>query len=173
MTEIKCARTRRRLKPKVHVIVMRNGDKIYEYRRKRDLFVWRGQSIFAYLLSQGDKGTSTGTWRVVASENNTIPDMGDDSGDPVNNEFSPIIGSLVNVAYDFQPTVKPSGGYQTYADLIIDGTVTVTGSATLRKIGVIDDVATPNQNIVFEDSVIPVAVIANDTIYIRYTIQFG
>ena len=129
--------------------------------------------VIANLLSQGALGTSTGTWRAVASENDTMPDMGDDSGDPINNEFSPLIGSLVDVTYDFNPTVKPSGGYQTIGDLMIEGTVVSDGSKTLRKIGIIDNVAVPNQNIIFEDAVIPKDVVLNDEILVRYTMPIG
>ena len=173
MTKLLCARALRRIKPRIHITIWRNGDKVLEFKRRRDLFVWRGQSIFAYLLSQGAVGTGTGTWRVIASENDTMPDMGDDSGDPMANEFSPMIGSVVNVTYEFQPTVKPSGMAQARADLIISGTVISDGSKTLRKVGVIDDVATPNQHIIFEDSVVPFNVILNDEIDIRYTVPFG
>jgi len=128
--------------------------------------------IFAYLLSQGNVGTLTATWQVVASENNTTPDMGDDSGNPLENEFSPVIGSPVSVSYDYNPDVKPSGGGQTGFDLIIYGTVISDGSKTLRKIGIVDTIASPNKHIVFEDAVIPKDVILNDEIYIRYTIPF-
>jgi len=163
----------RRLKPKVEIQIKRNGKTVYKYRRKRDLFVWRGQMIFAYLLSQGNVGTETGTWQVVASENDVMPDVGDDSGDPLNNEFNPVIGTPANVEYDFNPTIKPSGFYQVISDLIIYGTVTVDRDATLRKVGVIDDLSPPNQHIIFEDAVVPRNVLANDEIVIRYTIQLG
>ena len=163
----------RRLKPKVEIQIKRNGKTVYKYRRKRDLFVWRGQMIFAYLLSQGNVGTETGTWQVVASENDVMPDVGDDSGNPLNNEFNPVIGTPVNVSYDFNPTIKPSGFYQVISDLIIYGTVTVDRDATLRKVGVIDDLSPPNQHIIFEDAVVPRNVLTNDEIVIRYTIQLG
>ena len=163
----------RRLKPKVEIRIIRNGKTIYKYRRKRDLFVWRGQMIFAYLLSQGNIGTETGTWQVVASENDVMPDIGDDSGDPLNNEFNPVIGTPTNVSYDFNPTIKPSGFYQVISDLIIYGTVTVDRDATLRKVGIIDDLSPPNQHIIFEDAVVPRNVLTNDEIVIRYTIQLG
>jgi len=163
----------RRLKPKVEIRIIRNGETIYKYRRRRDLFVWRGQMIFAYLLSQGAVGTSTGTWQVVASENDVMPDVGDDSGDPLNNEFNPVIGSPVNATYDFNPTIKPSGFYQVISDLIIYGTVIADRDATLRKVGVIDDLSPPNQHIIFEDAVVPRDIMVNDEIMIRYTIQLG
>jgi hypothetical protein len=170
---IKAHRIRRRLKPRVEIRIIRNGEIIYEYKRKRDLLVWRGQSIFAYLLSQGNVGTSTSEWKAVASENDTMPDMGDDSGDPLNNEFYPVIGSPVSVTYTFEPDVKPSGGFQTMAELIIEGTVTSDGSKTLRKIGIIDSNTSPNQHIIFEDAVLPRSVVNGDKIYIRYTIPLG
>lgn len=174
---------------------MRGDDKVLEYRRKRDLFVWRGQMIFGYLLSMGKVGTNTPIWKTVASENDTIPDMGDDSGDPTNNEFSPLIGSLVNVSYDFNPIIKPSGGYQAYADLMIEATIISDGSKTLRKVGIIDEKGNSfavlplrrmfpaeqednihyrnGGSIIFEDSVVPFPVILNDEIFIRYTVQLG
>lgn len=163
----------RRMKGKLELRVIRNGETIHSFKRKRDLLVWRGQSIFAYLLSQGAVGTDTDSWFVIASENDVMPDMGDDSGDPEENEFDPVIGTPVGVGYDFNPTVKPSGAYQTFADIIIDGTVISDGSKTLRKVGIIDGITPPNKHIVFEDSVIPFNVIEDDEIYIRYTIQLG
>jgi len=162
-----------RIKPKWELKVIRNGHVVYHKKRTRDLLVWRGQSILAYLVTQGAKGTETGIWKVVASENSVAPDMGDDSGNPENNEFSPLIGTPVEVTYDFQPTVKPSGSYQTYAEISFEGTVTSDGNKTIRKIGVIDDIAPPNRNIFCEDSVVPYSVILNDEIFIRYVIQLG
>jgi len=166
-------RTIRRLKPKVEIRIIRNGETIYKYKRRRDLFVWRGQMIFAYLLSQGAVGTSTGTWQVVASENDVMPDVGDDSGDPLNNEFNPVIGSPVNVTYDFNPTIKPSGFYQVISDLIVYGTVITDRDATLRKVGVIDNLSPPNQHIIFEDAVVPRDILNGDELFIRYVIQLG
>jgi len=173
MSVFKPHRMIRRLKPRYELRVIRNGVEIYKFKRKRDLLVYCGQMIFAYLLSQGNVGTATSTWQVVASENDVMPDMGDDSGNPLANEFNPQIGSPVNVSYDYNPDVKPSGGYQTHFDLIIYGTVISDGSKTLRKIGIIDTVAVPNKHIVFEDAVVPKDVILNDEIYIRYTIPLG
>jgi len=172
MSIVKPHRTIRRLKGRYELRIIRNGEEIYHFKRTRDLLVWRGQMIFAYLLSQGAVGTSTDTWQVVASENSVMPDMGDDSGNPLANEFNPVIGSPVNVSYDYNPDVKPSGGYQTVFDLIIYGTVISDGSKTLRKIGIIDTVSTPNKHIIFEDAVVPKDIILNDEIYIRYTIPF-
>jgi hypothetical protein len=129
--------------------------------------------VFAYLLSQGNIGTATSAWYVLASENSTAPDTGDDSQAPSTTEFNPLIGSPVSVAYDFNPTVKPSGGYQTYADLMVDGTVISDGSKTLRKVGLIDKIGGVYKNIIFEDAVVDKSVILNDEIYIRYTIQLG
>ena len=83
--------------------IIRNGDIIYRFKRKRDLLVWRGQSILAYLLSQGAVGTSTSAWKFVISANEDSPDMGDDSGDPLNNEFNPTLGDPVDVTYEFEP----------------------------------------------------------------------
>ena len=166
-------RARKRIKPMVEIRIIRNGKTIYEYKRKRDLFVWRGQMIFAYLLSQGAVGTNTGTWQAIASENDVMPDVGDDSGDPLNNEFNPVIGSPVNVTYDFNPTIKPSGFYQVISDLIIYGTVTADRDATLRKVGIIDNLSPPNQHIIFEDAVVPRNILNGDEVFIRYTIQLG
>lgn len=171
--QVRTHRIPRRFKPKLFIRITRNGNKVFEFKKKRDLLVWRGQMVLAYLISQGAKGTATSSWKAVASENQTLPDMGDDSGNPLENEFNPLIGSPVNVSYDFIPDVKPSGGYQTMAELIIEATVTSDGSKTLRKVGVIDTVATPNQHIIFEDAVIPYNVVLNDQIYIRYTIPLG
>jgi len=162
-----------KIKPMWSLMIHRNGDLIYHKKRIRDLFVWRGQSIFAYLLSQGVVGTATSTWYVVASENANAPDMGDDSGNPDANEFSPLIGTPVAVTYEFEPTVKPSGWGQTYALITIKGTVTSDGSKTLRKIGIRDNVAIPNRHIVCEDSVVPFSVILNDTIEISYMVRLG
>jgi len=170
MSIIRPHRITRRLKGRFELRIIRNGETIYRFKRTRDLLVWRGQMIFAYLLSQGAVGTSTDTWQVIASENNVSPDMGDDSGEPLNNEFNPVIGSPVNVSYDFNPTIKPSAGYQTQADLIIYGTVISDRNATLRKIGIIDDVSPPNQHIIFEDAIVPRDVLENDEIYIQYTV---
>jgi len=164
---------RMRVKPMWSLTIRRNGKLIYHKKRERDLFVWRGQSIFAYLLSQGAVGTSTGAWYVVASENSNAPDMGDDSGNPDANEFSPLIGTPVVVSYEFEPMVKPSGWGQTYAILTIKGTVTSNDTKTLRKIGIRDNVAIPNRHIVCEDSVVPFNVILGDTIEIAYTVQLG
>jgi len=173
MSIIRPHRARRRIKPRFEVRIIRNGDIVYRFKRTRDLLVWRGQTIFAYLLSQGAVGTSTGTWYVVASENDVMPDMGDDSGNPLNNEFNPVIGTPVNVSYDFNPTIKPSGGYQVIADLIIEGTITADRDATLRKVGVIDNLSPPDQHIILEDAVVPRNILTNDEIYIRYTIPLG
>lgn len=162
-----------RIKPKIEIKVRRNGIKIHHYKRKRDLLLWRGQMILAYLLSQGAVGTATASWKVVASENSTAPDMGDDSGNPEANEFNPLIGTPVDATYDINPTVKPSGGYQTYADITISGTIVSDGSKTLRKIGIIDTVAVPNRNIIVADAVVPFDVILNDEIEVVYTIQLG
>jgi len=162
-----------RIKPKWEIKIMRNGKKVCHKKRIRDLLVWRGQTILAYLLSQGVVGTATASWKVVASENEDAPDMGDDSGDPEANEFNPLIGTPADATYDFNPTVKVSGGYQTYADLVIKGTVVSDGSKTLRKIGIIDTVTVPNRHIVVADSVVPFSVLLNDEIYIEYTVQLG
>lgn len=170
---VKTHRIRTRMKPNLLIVISKDGKEIYRYKRKRDLLVWRGQCVMAYLLSQGSVGTSTSVWKAVASENSTMPDMGDDSGNPLNNEFYPIIGSPVNVTYSFQPTVKPSAGYQTIAELIIEATVISNGQKTLRKVGIIDSNNPPNQNIIFEDAVVPRSVSYNDQIYIRYTIPLG
>jgi len=163
----------RPIKAMLEIIIRRNGEKVYHYKRKRDLHVWKGQSIYANLISQGAVGTSTAEWRVIASENNVSPDMGDDSGNPEANEFNPLIGTPVAVVYGFNPTIKPSGGYQSFADLQMEGTVISDGSKTLRKVGIIDMVAVPNRNIVFEDMVIPKDVVLNDEVLIRYIQQFG
>lgn len=160
----------RRLKAILEFRIIRSGVTIFKYRRKRDLLVWRGQMIFAYLLSQGSVGTATSTWRAVASENDVMPNMADDSGNPLNNEFYPVIGSPTSVTYSFNPTVKPNAGYQTQAELIIEATVISDRNATLRKIGIIDMVEPPNQHIIFEDAVVPRNIQTNDEIYIRYTI---
>ena len=162
-----------KIKPKWEVKIIRSGDVVYHKKRTRDLLVWRGQTILAYLITQGAKGTATGTWKVIASENSDAPDMGDDSGDPEDNEFNPVIGTPVVVTYDFEPTIKPSGSYQTYAEIIFEGTVVSDGNKTLRKIGVIDSVALPNRHILTEDSVVPFPVVLNDDIFIRYVIQLG
>jgi len=160
----------KRLKPMLEFMIKRDGETIFKYKRKRDLLVWRGQMVIAYLLSQGNVGTQTSTWKAVASENDTMPNMGDDSGDPLNNEFYPIIGSPTSVTYDFNPTVKPNAEYQTQAELIIEATIISDRNATLRKIGIIDTIEPPEQHIIFEDAVIPRNINTNDEIYIRYTI---
>ena len=168
-----CVQRELRIKPKWAILVRRNGELIHKEERIRDLLVWRGQSIFCNLLSQGAVGTATDTWYAVASENSTAPDMGDDSGDPDANEFNPLIGTPVAVTYTFEPDVKPSGLYQTIAVLTIKGTVISDGSKTLRKIGIRDSVAIPNRHIIVEDSLVPFDVILNDEIEVRYTVQFG
>ena len=173
MSMVKTHRMTRRIKGMVEIRIVRNGHEIFRFKRKRDLFVWRGQMVFVYLLSQGNIGTETSAWYVLASENSTAPNMGDDSQTPDATEFDPLIGSPVSVTYDFDPSVKPSGGYQTYADLIIDGTVISNGSKTLRKVGLIDKIGGVYTNIIFEDAVVDKSVILNDEIYIRYTIQLG
>jgi hypothetical protein len=161
------------IKPKYEVKVIRNGEQVYHVKRTRDLLVWRGEMVLANLLSQGAVGTDTADWKVLASENDTVPDMGDDSGNPELNEFSPLIGTPVSVSYDFTPTVKVSGGYQTISELTIRGIVVSDGSKTVRKIGIIDTVSTPNRNIIVEDSVVPFNVVLNDQIQIIYTIPMG
>lgn len=162
-----------RIKAKIKLTVIRNGEIIHQFKRKRDLLVWRGQMILAYLLSQGAVGTATASWKILASENSNTPDMSDDSGNPETNEFNPLIGTPVTVTYDFNPTVKQSGGYQTYADLMIKATIISDGSKTLRKIGIIDTVAVPDRHIVVADSVVPFNVVLNDEIDIQYTVQLG
>lgn len=164
---------RPRIKMMVEVICKRNGKEVYHFERKRDLLVWRGQSILANLLSLGAVGTVTSTWKVVASENEDMPDMGDDSGHPEIFEFNPLIGTPVEVSYDFIPTIKPNGIYQTLAELIIEGTVTSDGNKTLRKIGIIDSNPTPMRNIIVEDAVIPRGVITDEEILIRYIVPLG
>jgi len=173
MTTIKTNKRISRIKPMYRIEIIRNGVPIYKFKRKRDLVVWRGQSVLAYLLSQGAVGTSTAEWRVIASSNAIMPDMGDDSGDPEANEFNPTIGTPVAVTYEFEPDVKPSGAYQTFGQLTIKGTITVTANATLRKIGIIDQVAVPNRHIIVEDAVVPQDVLINDQIEIWYFIQLG
>ena len=153
--------------------IVRNGVPILKKKRMRDLFVYRGQSVLANLLSQGSVGTSTDTWYAVASENADAPDMGDDSGNPDANEFNPLIGTPVAVGYEFEPTVKPTGGYQTQATLTVSGTVVSDGSKTLRKIGIRDNVAIPDRNIIVEDSIVPFDVIVDDEIEVYYTIPLG
>ena len=160
----------RRLKPILMFIVKRNGKTIYKYKRKRDLLVWRGQMVMAYLISQGNVGTSTSAWKAVASENDVMPNMADDSGNPLNVEFYPIIGLPVNVTYKFNPLIKPYATHQTQAELVIEATIISDRNATLRKIGIIDSNEPPEQNIIFEDAVIPKNIQQNDEIYIRYTI---
>lgn len=153
--------------------VVRNGEPIYEAKRTRDLCVWIGQKVLAYLISQGAVGTATSTWYVIASSNEDSPDMGDNSGDPEANEFNPQIGTKVEVSYSFEPETKPSSGAQLIAQLHITGTITVGADATLRKIGIIDGVATPNRNIIVEDAVVPIAVLNGDTIPIDYFMYLG
>jgi hypothetical protein len=161
----------------VYVIVHRNGNIVYRRKTKwrfyKDLLVWRGQMVLAYLLSQGALGTSTSIWKIVASENSNAPDMSDDSGEPLANEFNPIIGTPVEVTYDIEPEVKVQGGYQTYAELRIKATITSDGTKTLRKIGIIDSNAIPAQNIITEDYVTPCNVVLNDEIEIIYAIRLG
>ncbi|RLC82427.1 MAG: hypothetical protein DRJ03_19055 [Chloroflexi bacterium] len=162
-----------RIKFRYKLMVWRNGDLIYKFKRMRDLLVWRGQSILAYLLSQGAVGTPTSGWKFVVSSNETAPDMGDDSGDPLNNEFNPTLADPVDVTYEFEPETKPSGGYQTFATLNIKALATITTSGTLRKIGLIDSGTPPNQYIIVEDAVVPIDVNVNDKIDIVYFIQLG
>lgn len=159
-----------RLKIMYEVEVYRNGKRIYHQKPKRDLQVWRGQSVIAGLLSQGAVGTDTATWYIVLSSNSTMPNMNDDSGDPEANEFSPTIGTKVSASYEFTPTDKTNSGYQVLAQLKIYGQINITGNATLRKIGIIDNVATPNRNIVVEDAVIPVDLHNGDTVKTNYFI---
>jgi hypothetical protein len=160
---------------RIHICVTlkRKGKVIGIYSKDEDLLVWRGQTILAYLLTQGSLGTATSSWKIVASENSNAPDMGDDSGEPLANEFNPVIGTPVTVTYDFQPEVKVQGGYQTFAEITISGTVISDGSKTLRKIGIIDNNAVPSQNIIIEDSLVSANVILNDEIEINYTIRLG
>jgi len=173
MVTVKCTRGRPRLKPRYEIKIIRNGIEVYRFKRKRDLLVWRGQSIIAYLLSQGAVGTPTSTWKLVASSNEDNPDMGDDSGDPLNNEFYPTLGTPATVSYDFEPSEKTSGSYQIIATLKIYGTITASTSGTLRKIGIIDSGTPPNQRIIIEDAVVPASVNQNDQIQITYYIQLG
>ena len=159
-----------RRKAKYTLTVVRSGETIYHFKQVRDLLVWRGQSILAFLISQESVGTSTTVWKCIASENNDEPNMGDDSGNPEANEFSPMIGSLADVTYEFNPSVKPNANVQTNAELVIEGTVISDGSKTLRKIGVIDTVATPERHIIFEDRTVETDVVSGDEIKIRYTL---
>ncbi|RLE48638.1 MAG: hypothetical protein DRJ18_01610 [Candidatus Methanomethylicota archaeon] len=167
---IKAHRMIKYIKPKLLLKIIRNGKTIFKYKRKRDLLVYDGQLAIAYLISRGAVGIETGNWLAVASENTSSPNMADSSGDPLNNEFNPVIGSPVSVTWSFQPTVRPSAYYQTQAEIIIEGTVVSDRYATFRKMGIIDDFSPPNQHIIFEDAVIPKNVEPNDNIYIRYTI---
>jgi len=173
MVTVKCKRARLRLKPRYEIRIKRNGVEVYRFKRTRDLLVWRGQSIIAYLLSQGAVGTPTSAWKLVASSNESSPDMGDDSGNPLNNEFYPTLGTPTTVSYAFEPSEKTSGSYQIIATLKIYGTITATTSGTLRKIGIIDSGTPPNQRIIIEDAVIPVTINTNDQIEITYYIQLG
>jgi hypothetical protein len=161
------------MKLRYMVRLIRGGDVVYQKKRTRDLLVWRGQSVLAYLISQGAVGTSTSVWKVIASSNNTTPNMSDDSGNPEANEFSPSIGTPIAVSYTFEPTNKPSATSQVLATLKIQGTIISSGISTLRKIGIIDNVATPNRHIIVEDAVIPVEVITNDELEITYFIPLG
>jgi len=99
---IKAHRMLRRIKPKFTVKIIRNGKTIFKYRRKRDLLVYDGQLAIAYLVSRGAVGVETGNWMVVASENTSSPNMADSSGDPLNNEFNPVIGSLRRLIWRIQ-----------------------------------------------------------------------
>lgn len=148
--------------------IIRNGVTIKEVKRKRDLLVWRGQMVIAYLLSQGGVGTATTTWKVIGSSNSTTPNMSDDSGNPEANEFNPTVGTPASVTYTFEPTNKPSSEAQTYAHLKVKGSITVTVNTTVRKIGIIDQIATPNRHIIVEDAVVPVAVLNGDILEIEY-----
>jgi hypothetical protein len=148
--------------------IIRDGMPIYAVRRKRDLLVWRGQSILAYLLSQGAVGTNTNTWKMIISSNNDTPNMNDDSGDPEANEFSPVIGTPQAVTYTFEPTVKPNANMQTYAQLKLQASITVTSNTTVRKMGIIDSIDLPNRHIIVEDAVVPVAVLTGDIVEVTY-----
>ena len=162
--------TRKRIKFMYAYRIIRNGEVVKEVKRQRDLLVWRGQMVLAYLLSQSAVGTSTSTWKAVVSSNSTTPDMGDDSGNPESNEFSPTLGTPATVTYSFEPTNKSSGAMQNYSHLKITGSITLTSSGTLRKIGIIDNVATPNRHIIVEDAVVPVTVYVSDVIEVEYWI---
>lgn len=166
-----CGKQTHRLRILYKLTIWRNGQPIKRFKRTRDLLVWRGQMVLASLLSQGALGTTTSTWQLVASSNSNAPNMSDDSGNPDANEFNPLLGSAVNVSYDFDPSQKPSGEYQAFAQLIMYGTITITSAGTLRKIGIRDTVSTPNRHIIVEDRVVDQSVQVNDQIEIYYWLQ--
>jgi hypothetical protein len=153
--------------------IIRNGETIKKIRRKRDLLTWRGQMVLANLLSQGAVGTATSTWYIVVSGNTTTPNMNDDSGDPEATEFSPLRGVSVTVSYAFSPSQKPNSNAQTYATFTVTGTVTVTSAGNVTKIGIRDNVATPNRHIIVEDAVVPQAVLVDDLCAVTYFLQMG
>jgi hypothetical protein len=155
------------------VIVKRNGKEIGIYAKDEDLLVWRGQMCLAYLLSQGQVGSITSSLKIVASSNSNAPNMNDDSGDPLNNEFNPLVGIPVDATYDLNPTEPVSSVYQNYAELMIKGTIISDGSHVLRKTGIIDSNSTPSQNIVLEDWIPDFNVILNDELDFIYTIRLG
>lgn len=162
-----------RIKARYTITCRRNGEEVFRFKRTRDLLVWRGQSVLANLLSQGNVGTATSEWKAIASENNTPPNMSDDSGEPETHEFYPVIGTPVSVTYEFSPTIIPIGNAQTPSELIIKGTVISNGEKTLRKIGIIDSNDYPNRNIIIEDFVPIRPVITNEEIDIEYMFPLG
>jgi hypothetical protein len=153
--------------------LIRNGVTIKQVKRTRDLLVWRGQSVLAGLLSQGAVGTAASVWKVAVSSNSTTPNMNDDSGNPLANEFSPSLGTPVAVDYAFIPADKSNSNWQTIATLTIHGAITITTSSTIRKIGIIDSVAPNNCHIVVEDEVVDVATLINDVCDVTYILQIG
>jgi hypothetical protein len=130
-------------------------------------------SVLANLISQGSVGSSTTTWKVFVSGNTVTPNMGDDSGDPLNNELSPSLGTPASITWSFSPANKVSGEAQLVGTLSLVGTVTISTEGNIRKIGIIDSGSSPNQRLVVEDAVVSQAVIIGDNVEVTYFMQFG
>jgi len=169
----KAHRALREIRPRYGFKVIRGGEVVYRRWEGADLLVWRGQMSLAYLISQGSTGSAVGAFMLVASENDTMPDMGHDSGDPEANEFSPVIGTPITGTWWFEPTVKPTGQYQLSGWLFYEGDVVADRDCTLRKMGIIDTTPTPNRRIITEDRVVDVPILLNDLIRIRYFFPLG
>jgi hypothetical protein len=130
-------------------------------------------SVVANLISQGSVGSSTAAWMVFVSGNTVTPNMGDDSGDPLNTELSPSLGTPASITWTFSPEAKVSGEAQLVGTLSLVGTVTISSEGNIRKIGIIDSNTSPNQRLIVEDAVVSQSVIVGDNVEITYFMQFG
>lgn len=153
--------------------IVRNGIEIKRIKRKRDLLTWRGMDVMVGLLSQGAVGHVSGVWKAYVSGNTVTPNMGDDSGDPFNNELDPLLGDIATMTWSFSPSTKVTGETQLVGSVILTGIVNITLAGNIRKIGIVGSSGVSSYYIIVEDAVISQLVIIGDNIEITYFLQLG